>query len=251
MINILKKIFTWTKDQAVKEILSNKRHQTINFLYFALLQEHIVEKRNKEYIEALVNSDFILPDWIALKLFLKKYHIKISENLNWTDFIPYLLKNLNWKIHIWFYTVYDEKIGKLKRDTTKVKDYIQKNFTPKKIFSFVSHYNQKGKDFDFNEYEKSLIGQYDYKIFLVWLWSPFQEIWAYKNKNFFKKHDIIVLNVWGLFDFWSNFEKRAPLVIRKSNLEWMRRFIQNPKKNWKKVKNSLKIIKYLIKKPSI
>jgi len=39
----------------------------------------------------------------------------------------------------------------------KVKEYIQKNFAPEKIFSFVSHYNQRGKDFDFKKYEESLI----------------------------------------------------------------------------------------------
>jgi len=247
MEKILKKIFTQTKDEAIKKIL-DKKAKIINFLYFASLQEHIIENKNNEYINALLDSDLILPDWIALKLFLAKNNIKISENLNWTDFTPYLLKNLKWKIHIWFYTVYDEKIGKSKRDAMKVKEYIQKNFAPEKIFSFVSHYNQRGKDFDFKKYEESLIWQYDYKIFLVWLWTPFQEIWTYKNKNFFKKHDIIVLNVWGLFDFWTSFEKRAPSIIRKLNLEWARRFTQNPKKNWKKVKNSFKLIKHLIKK---
>jgi UDP-N-acetyl-D-mannosaminuronic acid transferase (WecB/TagA/CpsF family) len=47
-----------------------------------MLNRHILEKPNKEYIEAMKQADFILPDGIALKLFLKKHNIKISENLN-------------------------------------------------------------------------------------------------------------------------------------------------------------------------
>jgi UDP-N-acetyl-D-mannosaminuronic acid transferase (WecB/TagA/CpsF family) len=43
------------------------------------------------------------------------------------------------------------------------------------------------------------------------------------------------------------FEKRAPKIIRKVNLEWAWRLLQNPKKNWQKVKDSIKLVKYLVK----
>jgi len=61
MEKILKKIFTQTKDEAIKKIL-DKKAKIINFLYFASLQEHIIENKNNEYINALLDSDLILPD---------------------------------------------------------------------------------------------------------------------------------------------------------------------------------------------
>jgi N-acetylglucosaminyldiphosphoundecaprenol N-acetyl-beta-D-mannosaminyltransferase len=79
------------------------------------------------------------------------------------------------------------------------------------------------------------------------LWTPFQEIWVNKNLNFFKQNWILVMNVGGLFDFWVGFEKRAPKLVRKLNWEWAWRLLQNPKKNWQKVKDSIKLLKYLIK----
>ena len=250
MQEILNKIFAWTKQQAFENIIStyqNKWHCIVNFTYFAMFNRHILEKTNEEYIEAMKQANFILPDGIALKLFLQKHNIKISENLNGTDFTPYLLKNLNWKVHIGFYTVYDEKIWKKPEDAEKVEKYIQENFYPVKIFKFVSHYSHRGEDFDFKRYQESLDWRYDFKIFLVGLWTPFQEIWINKNLDFFKKNWILVMNVGGLFDFWVGFEKRAPKLIRKLNWEWAWRLLQNPKKNWQKVKDSVKLLKYLIK----
>ena len=247
---ITKKVFTGTKSEAKDKILQiykNQGYCITNFIYFAMLQKHILEKPNKEYIEAMEKADLILPDGIALKLFLKKNNVNISENLNWTDFTPYFLQNLDWKVHIWFYTVYDNKIWKPASDAEKVEKYIQENFKPTKIFKYVSEYQQRGKDFDFNQYKKSLQWEFDYKILLVGLWTPFQEIWVKENLDFFKQNWILVMNVWGLFDFWVGFEKRAPKIIRKVNLEWAWRLLQNPKKNWQKVKDSIKLVKYLVK----
>jgi UDP-N-acetyl-D-mannosaminuronic acid transferase (WecB/TagA/CpsF family) len=82
---ITKKVFTGTKSDAKDKILQiykNQGYCITNFIYFAMLQKHILEKPNKEYIEAMEKADLILPDGIALKLFLKKNNINISENLN-------------------------------------------------------------------------------------------------------------------------------------------------------------------------
>ncbi len=252
-MNFIDKIFTWTKKNAVNKILDTYKKRwylVINFIYFASLNKYILEWNNLEYQKALNNSDIILPDWIALKIYLKyKKNIKIKENLNGTDFTPFFLNSLkNKKLHIWFYTVYDEKIWKKPQDADKVEKILKEKYKPLKIFKFVNHYKNRGKWFDFENYKKSLKGNYDYKIFLVGLWTPFQEVWVEENKDFFKKNNIIVLNVWGLFDFRAGFEKRAPKIVRNLNLEWAWRLWQNPKKNWNKVKESFKLLKHLIKK---
>ncbi len=245
-MNLAKKIFTWTKEEAFNEI-SKKNYWVINFIYFASLKNLVLDKQNKDYYKALIDWDFLLPDWIALKLFLKKLWKNIKENLNWTDFTPYFLNKLkNKKMHLWFFTVYDEKIGKKPKDADKVEDFIRKKFNPAKIFKAVNHYQDKWTNFNFEEYKKSLEWNYDYRILLVWIWTPHQEIWTYKHKDFFKENKVIVLNVWGLFDFWVWFEKRAPKIIRKVKLEWLWRFFQNPKKNYKKVLNSLALFWYLL-----
>lgn len=250
---MIDKIYLDTKDKLFTDIIDKYKKQwfcIINFIYFASYSKYILEEKDNLYKKALENCDFLLPDGIALKLFLeKKYKKKVKENLNWTDFTPYFLDKLKWKnIHLATYSVYDEKIWKRKEDIIKLDTFIKKKYNPKTYISFISHYKNRW-DLDLDKYRQSLANwKYDYKIFLVWLWSPFQEKYIEENRNFFKENDIIVFNVWWLFDFWVWFEKRAPKFIRKLKLEWLWRLWQNPKKNFWKVKESFKLFKILLSK---
>lgn len=253
MEKIIKKIYTKDKGQLIKDILyiyETKRYLVVDFIYFASFYKYVLKLKDISYITSLVHSNILLPDGIALKTYLKKkFHID-TFNLNWTDFTPYFLNQvLTEQTHIAFYTVYDEKIWKKEEDVEIVKTYIKDNFKFKKLDAFVSHYSKRWEDFDFKHYKQSLKEEkFDKKIFLVGIWTPFQEKWVQEHIDFFQENSIIVMNVWGLFDFWAGFEKRAPKLIRKTNLEWAWRFIQNPKKNFNKVLDSFNLFQELIKK---
>lgn len=255
MEKIIFKIYCKSRDQLLDDILktyNEEKFAIINFIYFANLKRFLLNKKNfhKKYYKSLKDAHFLLPDGIALKIYLKiKFKISI-ENLNWTDFSPYFLeKTSNLKRHIAFYTVYDEKIWKKKSDFKKVEGHIKENFKPHSLIWFLSHYSKRWKDFDFNLYQKSLDwDNFDLKILLVWLWTPFQELWIQENIEFFQKNNILIMNVGWLFDFWSWFEKRAPKFVRNLNMERARRFIQSPKKNLWKVLDSFKLLLELAKK---
>ena len=74
---------------------------------------------------------------------------------------------------------------------------------------------------------------------------PIQEIWSWANKEHFKERKILVMNQAGTFDFWAGIQKRAPKLWRTHKLEWAWRLLSDPKRNYKKVIDSLKIIKYI------
>ncbi len=253
MQSIIKKIYTQDKENLVQDMLDiykKEKFLVVDFIYFASFYKHILKLKDTSYSISLENSHFLLPDGIALRTYLdKKFKIK-ADNLNGTDFTPYFLdKVCTSKTHIAFYTVYDEKIWKKKEDIHIVEDHIKNNFKHKKLDSFVSHYSTRGDDFNFSYYANSLKQwDFDVKIFLVGIWTPFQEKWVQEHIDFFKENSILVMNVWGLFDFWAGFEKRAPKLVRKINLEWAWRFWQNPKKNFNKVLDSFALFKELIKK---
>ncbi|HCB51895.1 TPA: hypothetical protein DEP21_05025 [Patescibacteria group bacterium] len=74
---------------------------------------------------------------------------------------------------------------------------------------------------------------------------PIQELWAWSNQEKIRKNNLLVFTQAGTFDFWAGIQKRAPKLRRTRKIERLRRLITHPKRNRKKVLDSLKIIKYV------
>jgi N-acetylglucosaminyldiphosphoundecaprenol N-acetyl-beta-D-mannosaminyltransferase len=70
-------------------------------------------------------------------------------------------------------------------------------------------------------------------ILFVAISSPTKENFLYNNKSFLKNVNFI-MGVGGSFDVVSGKVKRAPLWMQKSGLEWFYRFLQEPKRMWKR-----------------
>lgn len=269
MHSILEKLFTWNANQASEQIINKYQKNwfaIVNFLYFAIIvaqklfDTHKKTVTQKEYKKIILKSDFLFPDGIALQLYyyIARLFHKVSSpvyrlnNLNWTDFVPYFLDYIKTKFG-------NQKICLLMFGTTpihlqKSKEYISykwynviytqdwySNFNKKKWFSELNRKNVK----------ESLSGYQDtINILLVAMStpkSPRQELWTADNLKEIKNHNLIVINTGWLFDFWAWAQKRAPKLVRDIKLERLYRLISDPKRNYKKVLNSLSCFKYIFK----
>lgn len=237
-MSILNKIYTFDRNKALKDILdtyNKKWYVFVNYIYFAnLVRNWVLDWEKNDYTKSLEFWDFLLPDGIALKMYLKRWYKKDIFNLNWTDFSEFFLQNIGkQKVALYMYWWKKEVVK-------KASEFVKNTFwiQTKSILDWYS-------PFDFNLFKKE---EWKINVLFVWLWTPKQEEFVFKNKDFFIENNFIVFTQWGTFDFWANEEKRAPKIIQKLKLEWLFRFITNPKKNYKKVINSLKIFYYLIKK---
>lgn len=63
--------------------------------------------------------------------------------------------------------------------------------------------------------------------------SPFQENFMFNNKEVLKSVNF-KMGVGGSFDVISGMTKRAPVWMQKNGLEWFYRFLQEPKRMWKR-----------------
>ena len=70
-------------------------------------------------------------------------------------------------------------------------------------------------------------------ILFVAISSPTKENFLYENKKLLEKVNF-VMGVGGSFDVVCGKVKRAPLWIQNSGLEWFYRFIQEPRRMWKR-----------------
>ena len=83
-------------------------------------------------------------------------------------------------------------------------------------------------------------------ILLVAFSSPKKEYWLYDNM---KKIDIpFCMGVGGSFDIVAGITKRAPLWMQKLGLEWFYRFLQEPRRMWKRyLVGNTKFIKIVLR----
>lgn len=264
---MLSSLYAKTKDILVWELekkYSNQWFAIVNFLYFAnAVQYHLLDSpqiqsdNEKKYAASLQDSDFLLPDGIALQIWYRYFGDTKTwvQNLNGTDLTPYILQYFASKyidnVEIFVYSLYDESIGKWQERLHIGKDKLVQQFGIKKIYAYQSHYNDRWKDFPreiMQEHCNNSVHS-PVRIFLNCTWSPFQENRVYEHKKWFIDNNMIVLNVWWFLDFFSGFEKRAPeRVVKARVLETFWRITTNPKKNLKKFLAMFGVISVLRRK---
>ncbi|UFX82676.1 WecB/TagA/CpsF family glycosyltransferase [Candidatus Absconditicoccus praedator] len=196
----------------------------VNFLYFYNLIHGGIFTESKDqtqqnYKKSLLNSDFLLPDGIAMQLLIKRWYKQEIQNLNGTDFLPFFLDKLEKDdLGVYFY-------GAFQKNIQKAKQYFEQKFGQK-----VNHFQNGYEHFDWDQIDDDS----GMKILLVGKGSPIQENRVFENIEIIRQKKLLVFCVGGLFDFWAGAEKRAPKLIRSLKLEWFWRVLQNPAKNFKK-----------------
>ena len=162
-------------------------------------------------------------------------------NLNGTDFTLYFLEHIkkkygNHKICLLLY-------GSLPSGIEKASEYVvRKGFN-------VIYFQDGYREFEWQEAVEKLEDYHDtINILLVGRSTPtipLQELRTLRNYQKIKQSNLLVMNVGGLFDRRSGSQKRPPQRVRTVKLERLWRFISQPKRNYKKVLNSLKLFPYI------
>ena len=113
-----------------------------------------------------------------------------------------------------------------------VKEVVQRyssQFSPAIVAGFRNGYFKK-------EEERNIahqIANSGANILFVAISSPAKENFLYQNKSILNKVNFI-MGVGGSFDVIAGKVKRAPIWMQKFGLEWFYRFIQEPKRMWKR-----------------
>ena len=259
MKSTLQKISTTNFQETADNIVSTydeQWHCVVNFIYFSqIVSQHVFSsakkktEKEKEYKKLLLKADFLLPDGIALQIFYYlatlfwtiKSDKKWIPNINWTDFTPFFLNNLKQKY-------WSQRINLLLYwSTPKVVEKVKENLSLK-WYNII--YSQDWfSEFDREKAEEALDEYVDTINVLLVARStpkiPLQELWTSRNYQKIQEDKLLVMNIWGLFDFIAWVQKRAPKLFRKMKIERLWRLCSQPKRNRKKVANSLMIIPYI------
>ncbi|GAB4270293.1 MAG: exopolysaccharide biosynthesis glycosyltransferase VpsK [Candidatus Rifleibacteriota bacterium] len=193
-------------------------------------------QKDKQLFESVVNSDLINADGQAIvwaSRFLKQ---PLPERVAGIDLMQNLVKLAHEKKYKIFFFGAKEEIVRA------VVERYSKEYSPDIIAGYRNGYYEK-------EEEESIaknIASSGAHILFVGISSPTKEVFLNKYKDIIKIP--FIMGVGGSFDVVAGKVKRAPVWMQKLGLEWFYRFLQEPRRMWKRylVTNTL-FIYYVFK----
>ncbi len=178
--------------------------------------------RDEEYLHILRRADYVFADGIGLKLAGKLLGQEIKQNVNGTDLFPRLCQALADTGKSVFL------LGARPGIAERVRDWIAQYAPGVRVVGTQHGYFSR-------EEEAAIINRIansQADLLLVALGAPRQDKWIHRHLH--ETGVKVAMGVGGLFDFYSGRIPRAPLWMREMGLEWLYRFIQEPRRMWKR-----------------
>jgi len=193
-------------------------------------------QKDKELYDSVVSSDIINPDGQAVVWASKFLNQPLPERVSGIDLMQNLVKLASEKNYKIFFFGAKEEVVK------GVVDKYSDMYSDSIIAGYRNGYFDKSED----ESIAKQIGESGADILFVAISSPTKEIFLNKYK------DVInipfIMGVGGSFDVVSGKVSRAPLWMQKAGLEWFYRFLQEPKRMWKRYLYTNSMFIYLVMK---
>ena len=178
--------------------------------------------RDTEYKAVLNEAELVLADGIGLKLAGKLLASEIRQNVNGTDMFPRLCETLAGAaagIYL---------LGARPGVADAVGKWIAEHYPGVVISGCRDGYFSAGDE----PAVIAQIAQSGAAVLLVAFGAPRQDIWI--RRNLHATGVKVAMGVGGLFDFYSGRIPRAPVWMREIGMEWFYRFIQEPRRMWRR-----------------
>lgn len=204
----------------VKNSIENNLKKTIFFINADCLNKTF---NDEEYKHILKKSDLLLPDGSGVNMACNILDKPLCENVNGTDMLPHiceLAQENGYRIYL---------LGAKNGVAYKMKEELRKKY-PNIIIVGVDNGYFRNQREEIEAIKK--INRTKTNILLVAMGAPVQEKFIKKYKS--RINTNIIFAVGGLFDFYSNRIKRAPLFLREIGFEWVYRILQEPKRMWRR-----------------
>lgn len=229
-------IDTYTMDETV-DIIDKSIQNKLHLHHVVVNAAKLVHmQKDRELYDSVVNSDIINPDGQAVVWASKFLGQPLKERVAGIDLMENLVKLAHEKNYKVFFFGAKEEIVK------GVVDRYTKEYSKKIIAGYRNGYFKKDE-------EKKIANQIASSgadILFVAISSPTKEIFLNTYKDIINTP--FIMGVGGSFDVVAGKVTRAPLWMQKTGLEWFYRFLQEPRRMWKRylVTNSL-FIWYMLK----
>ena len=217
------KIDNYSSAQTLEII--NRTIQSHNQIHHVVVNagKIVAMQSDPQLCKSVNESDLINADGQAVVWASKFLGKPLKERVAGIDLMISLVRLANEKKYKIFFLGAKEDIVK------KVVNIYSKQYSPDIIAGYRNGYFRK-------EDEKEIAQQISNSganMLFVAISSPTKENFLYENKKVLENVNFI-MGVGGSFDVIAGKVRRAPLWMQKSGLEWFYRFLQEPRRMWKR-----------------
>ena len=189
--------------------------------------DHIVKLQwDDEFLEAYENAEMVVADGMPIIWASNLLGTPLKEKISGSDLFPELCKVSAEKGYTLFFLGAGEGVAR------QAAWNLEKKFKNVKITGVYSPPFGFEKDEDENNKIQKMINQLAPDILFVGVGAPKQEKWIYKNLD--KLNVKLAIGIGASFDFVAGSIKRAPKFMRKMGLEWFWRFMNEPRRLFKR-----------------
>jgi exopolysaccharide biosynthesis WecB/TagA/CpsF family protein len=205
--------------QTVLDAIFDGTRQTVAFLNAHCIN---VSSNDSTYRWALERATALLPDGSGLQLAARMHGSKFVENLNGTDLFPHIMQKAADCGHKVFL------LGSLPGIAEKAALNAQSKVPGLEIAGTHHVFFASAEEADVID----KINASGADVVLVALGVPRQDVWIARNRHRLTAR--IVFGVGAQFDFWAGRVSRAPVLLRKSGMEWVWRLAIEPRRMFKR-----------------
>jgi len=212
-----------TYDEFILKILELSEKKTSSYVCVSNVHMTIEANDDSNYLSVVNNADITTPDGMPLAKAMKYIYGIDQGRVAGMDLMPSLMKECeatNKSILLY---------GSTNEILEKIIEKANMLFPLLKIDSYSPPFRELLQDEKENIIK--IINEKKYDFIFVALGCPKQEKWMAEHKNRIKS---CMIGLGGAFEVYAEVKNRAPQFLQDSSLEWMYRFIQDPKRLWKR-----------------
>lgn len=187
-----------------------------------------VARKDELFAEALTKGDYLIPDGMSVVKACKWLHAKSQpkERIAGADLFEFEMNKLNSKGGTAMF------MGSSEKTLAKIVQQAAKVYPSLKVVTYSPPYKPEFNDED-NKAIVNAINTANPDLLWIGMTAPKQEKWTYSHWNDLHIH-CHVGTIGAVFDFFAGNTKRAPQWWQEHGLEWLYRFIREPKRMWRR-----------------
>lgn len=192
--------------------------------------------KDEPFRAALEESSILLPDGVGVCIALKRWRDEEVDKIAGDDLHHYILSQVEAIGGKVFY------MGSTPEVLSLIEEHLHRDFPHIQVASHSPSYCAEMSEEE-NSKVVELINAFEPDVLFVGLGAPKQEKWVQRNRSRLNAKSIA--NIGGAFEFYAGTIKRAPKWAISLKLEWLVRFLHEPKRMWERnMVSSPRFIRY-------